>query len=47
MLSEETKNLKQKALRAYKSQLKNTLLKRLIESFIRENELFALENYSD
>ncbi|OGD13952.1 hypothetical protein A2V47_07920 [Candidatus Atribacteria bacterium RBG_19FT_COMBO_35_14] len=47
MLSEETKNLKQKALKSYQSQLKNPLLKNLIESFIRENELFALESYPD
>ena len=47
MLSEETKNLKQKALKSYQSQLKNPLLKKLIESFIRENELFAVESYPD
>jgi len=47
ILSEETKNLKQKALGAYKTQLKNPLLKNLIESFIRENELFALEDCLD
>jgi LmbE family N-acetylglucosaminyl deacetylase len=47
MLSEETKNLKQKALKSYKSQLKNPLLKNLLESSIRENELFAVENYPD
>jgi hypothetical protein len=44
MLSEETKNLKQKALAAYKSQLKNLLLKNLLESSIRKNELFAVES---
>ena len=44
MLSEETKNLKQKALASYKSQLKNPLLKNLLESSIRENELFAVES---
>ncbi|MCK4241226.1 MAG: PIG-L family deacetylase [Candidatus Atribacteria bacterium] len=44
MLSEETKNLKQKALQSYKSQLKNPLLKKLLESSIRENELFAVES---
>ena len=44
MLSEETKNLKQKALKSYKSQLKNLLLKKLLESSIRENELFAVES---
>jgi LmbE family N-acetylglucosaminyl deacetylase len=44
MLSEETKNLKQEALAAYKSQLKNLLLKNLLESSIRENELFAVES---
>lgn len=45
MLSEETKNLKKKALETYKSQLKNPLLKNLMQSFIRNNELFALENF--
>lgn len=44
MLSEETKNLKQEALAAYKSQLKNLLLKNLLESSIRKNELFAVES---
>ena len=44
MLSEETKNLKQKALASYKSQLKNLLLKNLLESSIRKNELFAVES---
>ena len=44
MLSEETKNLKQKALKSYQSQLKNPLLKNLLESSIRENELFAVES---
>jgi LmbE family N-acetylglucosaminyl deacetylase len=44
MLSEETKNLKQKALASYKSQLKNPLLKNLLESSIRKNELFAVES---
>ncbi|HER24989.1 MAG TPA: PIG-L family deacetylase [Candidatus Atribacteria bacterium] len=47
MLSEETKNLKQKVLKSYQSQLKNPLLKNLLESFIRENELFAVESYPD
>jgi LmbE family N-acetylglucosaminyl deacetylase len=47
MLSEETKNLKQKALKSYQSQLKNPLLKNLLESSIRENELFAVESYPD
>jgi len=47
MLSEETKNLKQKALASYQSQLKNPLLKNLLESSIRENELFAVESYPD
>ena len=44
MLSEETKNLKQKALASYKSQLKNPLLKNLLKSSIRKNELFAVES---
>lgn len=44
MLSEETKNLKQKALTSYKSQLKNLLLKNLLESSIRKNEIFAVES---
>jgi LmbE family N-acetylglucosaminyl deacetylase len=47
MLSEETENLKQKALKSYKSQLKNPLLKNLLESSIRKNELFAVESYPD
>ena len=44
MLSEETENLKQKALKSYQSQLKNPLLKNLLESSIRKNELFAVES---
>ena len=44
MLSEETENLKQRALKSYKSQLKNPLLKNLLESSIRKNELFAVES---
>ena len=44
MLSEETENLKQKALKSYQSQLKNPLLKNLLESAIRKNELFAVES---
>jgi LmbE family N-acetylglucosaminyl deacetylase len=44
MLSEEIKNLKQKALKSYQSQLKNPLLKNLLESNIRKNELFAVES---
>lgn len=43
MLSKETKQLKEKALRAYVSQLRNPLLKNLLESSIRENEIFAVE----
>lgn len=44
MLAEKTKKLKEKALRAYVSQLRNPLLKNLLESSIRENEIFAVEN---
>jgi LmbE family N-acetylglucosaminyl deacetylase len=47
MLSEETESLKQKALKSYQSQLKNPLLKNLLESSIRKNELFAVESYPD
>lgn len=47
MLSEETENLKQIALKSYQSQLNNPLLKNLLESSIRKNELFAIESYSD
>jgi len=47
MLSEETINLKLKALESYKSQLKNPLLKKLLESSIRKNELFAVESLHD
>jgi LmbE family N-acetylglucosaminyl deacetylase len=43
MLEENTKRLKEKALRSYKSQLRNPLLKNLLESSIRENEIFAVE----
>jgi len=43
MLSEETKQLKERALRAYMSQLSNLLLKNLLEASIRENEVFAVE----
>lgn len=44
MLEEETKRLKEKALRDYVSQLRNPLLKNLIESSIRKNEIFSVEN---
>lgn len=44
MLEKETKRLKEKALRAYVSQLRNPLLKNLLESSIRENEIFAVES---
>ena len=47
MLSEEIENLKQKALKSYKSQLKNPFLKELLESSIRKNELFAVESLHD
>ena len=43
MLSAETKKTKEKALRAYITQLRNPLLKNLLEASIRENELFAVE----
>jgi len=43
MLSGETKQLKERALRTYVSQLRNPLLKNLLESSIRENEIFAVE----
>lgn len=42
MLSEETKQTKERALRAYISQLRNPLLKNLLEASIRENEIFAV-----
>ncbi len=42
MLSEETKKTKERALRAYTSQLRNPLLKNLLEASIRENEIFAV-----
>ncbi len=42
MLSEETKKTKERALRAYVSQLRNPLLKNLLEASIRENEIFAV-----
>jgi len=41
ILSSETKQTKEKALRAYISQIRNPLLKNLLEASIRENELFA------
>ncbi len=41
MLTEETKQLKERALRAYVSQLRNPFLRNLLESSIRENEIFA------
>ena len=44
MLTEETKQLKERALRAYVSQLRNPLLRNLLESSIRENEIFAVES---
>ncbi len=43
MLSAENKEAKERALRAYSSQLRNPLLKNLLEASIRENELFATE----
>ncbi len=43
MLEENSKRLKEEALRSYKSQLRNPLLKNLLESSIRENEVFAVE----
>jgi len=43
MLEEKTRRLKEEALRSYKSQLRNPLLKNLLESSIRENEIFAVE----
>lgn len=43
MLSEEIKSNKERALRAYMSQLRNPLLKNLLEASIRENELFAVD----
>ncbi len=43
MLSADNKQTKEKALRAYVSQLRNPLLKNLLEASIRENELFATE----
>jgi LmbE family N-acetylglucosaminyl deacetylase len=42
MLSEEVKQTKERALRAYISQLRNPLLKNLLEASIRENEIFAV-----
>ena len=44
MLPEETKRLKERALMAYMSQLRNPLLKNLLDSSIRENEIFAIED---
>jgi len=44
ILSEETRRLKERALRAYGSQLRNPLLKNLLESSIRENEIFAVDS---
>jgi hypothetical protein len=43
MLSTDTKQIKERALRAYITQLRNPLLKNLLEASIRENELFAVE----
>lgn len=43
MLSPENKAIKEKALNAYASQLRNPLLKNLIRASIRENELFAVD----
>lgn len=42
MLTPETKQLKERALRAYVSQLRNPLLRNLLEASIRENEIFAV-----
>jgi len=43
ILSSEIKQTKEKALRAYISQIRNPLLKNLLEASIRENELFATD----
>lgn len=43
MLSPEIKENKEKVLRIYQSQFKNPFIKSLLESSIRENELFAVE----
>ncbi len=43
LLSPENKSMKEKALNAYSSQLRNPLLKNLLRASIRENELFAVD----
>jgi LmbE family N-acetylglucosaminyl deacetylase len=47
MLSEEIKQQKERALRAYITQLRNPLLKNLLEASIRENEIFAVYQYEN
>lgn len=43
MLSEEIQDMKQEAIYAYKSQLRNPTLRPLLLSFIRKNELFSIQ----
>jgi N-acetylglucosamine malate deacetylase 1 len=47
MLSEEIKQQKERALRAYITQLRNPLLKNLLEASIRENEIFAVYEFEN
>jgi len=45
MLSQDILNLKESALKQYKSQLKVPVLESLMKSFLRQNELFQEVNY--
>jgi len=47
MLSEEIKQQKEMALRAYITQLRNPLLRNLLEASIRKNEIFAVYSFEN